>query len=56
MTDGLTEAEESVMVRIAELEALAREMLASFTDHGICHRARVLPAQIARWQEKLGAP
>lgn len=40
--------------RAADLEALAREMLATFTDHGICHRARVDPVQIAKWQKQLG--
>jgi hypothetical protein len=53
MRDGLTEAEEGVMARIAELQELAREMLDSFIKTSDGHRARVGQVQIARWQKRL---
>jgi hypothetical protein len=49
----MTEAEESVMARIDELQALARDMLASFIKTSDGHRARVGQVQIARWQKTL---
>ena len=54
MPDGLTEAEEGVMARIAELEDLAREMLSTFIKVSDGYRARAGQVQIARWKEQLG--
>jgi hypothetical protein len=48
------EAQEDVMARIAELEALARDMLGTFVKVSDGHRARVGQVQIARWEKQLG--
>jgi hypothetical protein len=48
------EAQEDVMARIAELEALARDMLSRFARTSDGHRARVGQVQIARWEKQLG--
>lgn len=48
------EAQEDVMARIAELEALARDMLSRFTRTGTVRIARVGHTQIARWEKQLG--
>jgi hypothetical protein len=53
MADRPAEAEESVMARIAELEALARDMLGTFIKTSDGHRARVGQVQIARWRKQL---
>jgi hypothetical protein len=42
------------MARIAELEALARDMLSRFIKTSDGHRARVGQVQIGRWEKQLG--
>lgn len=54
MADELAGAQESVMARIAGLEALARDMLSWFTRTSDGYRARVGQVQIARWEKQLG--
>ncbi len=54
VTDEFATAVESVMARIAELEALARDMLSRFTRTSDGHRARVGQVQVARWEKQLG--
>ncbi len=54
MAEDFAEAEEAVMARIAELEALARDMLSRFVRTSDGHRARVGGVQIAKWNEQLG--
>ena len=40
--------------RVADLEALARDMLSRFVKTSDGHRARVGQVQIARWEKQLG--
>jgi len=41
--------------RAGDLEALARDMLATFIKTGDGHRARVGQEQIAKWQKRIEA-
>ncbi len=49
------DAVSNVVARVADLEALVHEMLATFTKTSDGHRARVGQVQIARWQKRMEA-